>query len=528
MVKPLYFITSFFYFFLSVLFTSQAQNQKKVPLVIQIDAKQRAQIIDNFGAAGCWYAEGIGKSWPTEKKEQIAEWLFSQEQDAQGNPRGIGLSAWRFNIGGGTTEQGDSSGINNVNRRVECFLNPDGTYDWTKQAGYTWFLQKAKNYGVEYLIAFSNTPPVHFTQNGLGFKTVKDYRSNLKPDKYEAYADFLAEVLKHYEAAGLRFSYISPVNEPQWDWTGKFGEAKQEGSPWQNAEISRVVKLLDNSLEKNKLNTQILLPEAAMLTYLYSGKTPVSRQVQQFFGKQSDLNLGNLKHVPPVVAGHSYFTDAGDSAIISVRKQVADTVRRYGVNYWQSEYSMLADGFREGVKGRRSAMDCGLFLAKIIHQDLTVGNAAAWQFWNAFEPGRPDFDTRYYLIALQPNPTHTDGSFAQTKNLWALGHYSLFVRPGMHRLQTTRSDKLDALADAQEVMVSAYANEKGKLVVVAINYQPEERDLQLQLKNFKRQDTYKRFLTTAAPDDNLKAYPAGKLKSGIKLPPRSITTLEIN
>jgi len=508
---------------------SLAQTREQKPLIITIDTKNKAQAIDNFGAAGCWYAEGIGKHWPTEKKERIAELIFSQELDTQGNPKGIGLSAWRFNIGGGTAEQGDSSGIRDVNHRVEGFLQQDGTYDWNKQIGYTWFLKKAKQYGVENLIAFSNTPPVQFTQNGLGFKTQKDYQANLKPDKYEAYTNFLAEVLGHYAAAGFRFNYISPVNEPQWDWTGKMGEAKQEGSPWRNEEIARVVRALDHSLERKKLETQIILPEAAKLTFLYGDKSlPASHQVQQFFGKSSPNNISSLKHVPKLVVGHSYFTDSGDSAIVSIRKQVADTASHYGVRFWQSEYSMLADGFREGTKARRTAMDCGLFLAKIIHQDLTVGNAAAWQFWNAFEPGKPDFDTRYYLIALQPNANHTNGSFFPTKNLWALGHYSLFIRPGMHRLVTTRNDNLNAVATAQKVMVSAYSGDKGKLIVVAINYEPEARNMQLDIKQYKKGTTYQRYVTTAAPNENMKPYPAGNINQPLALPPRSITTLVVN
>jgi O-glycosyl hydrolase len=189
---------------------------------------------------------------------------------------------------------------------------------------------------------------------------------------------------------------------------------------------------------------------------------------------------------------------------------------------------MLNDGFREGTKARRTAMDCGLFLAKIINQDLTVGNATAWQFWNAFEPGRAEYDTRYYLIALQPNAGHTDGSFAPTKNLWALGHFSLFVKPGMYRLQAQRSDNLDPVAAAQDVMVSAYTDDKGKLVMVAINYQAEERKLQLDLKNFRNKTTYKSYLTTASPDDNLKLQAGGNIKSGVALPARSITTLVLN
>lgn len=58
-----------------------------------------------------WFAEGIGKYWPEEKKQKIAQLLFSRQTDDKGNPLGIGLSGWRFNIGAGTQEQADKSGI---------------------------------------------------------------------------------------------------------------------------------------------------------------------------------------------------------------------------------------------------------------------------------------------------------------------------------------------------------------------------------------------------------------------------------
>ncbi|GAB2541127.1 glycoside hydrolase [Rufibacter soli] len=494
-------------------------------MVITLDARQKAQNIDNFGASGCWYAEGIGKHWPQEKKERIAQLLFSREMDKQGSPKGIGLSTWRFNIGGGTTEQGDSSGIKDEHRRVESFLRPDGTYDWSKQAGYVWFMRKAKQYGVEKLIAFSNTPPVQFTQNKLGFKTEKDFSSNLKANQYGAFADFLTEVTRHFAQEGLPFDYLSPVNEPQWDWAGKMGEAKQEGSPWRNDEIYKLVQSLNASLEQKQLATKILLPEAAMLTYLYGGSGNSAHQVPQFFDSKSPYYMGKFSHVPKLAAGHSYFTDAGDSAILAVRNRVAETARKHGVDFWQTEYSMLGDGFKEGAAGRRSAMDCGLFLAKLIHLDLTVANATAWQYWNAFEPGNADFNTRYYLISLQPNATHTDGTFQDTKNLWALGHYSRFIRPGMHRLQVGRSDKHTSLEEAQKLMVSAYADEKGQTVLVAINYTNEEQNLKLDVKSITKARSYRSYLTTAEKDHNMKALPARKVIEGVHLPARSITTV---
>jgi O-glycosyl hydrolase len=513
-----------------LLFTSTfclAQNKK--PLVIQIDAESKAQKIDNFGAAGAWFSEGIGKNWPAHNREQMAEWLFSKEFDTKGNPKGIGLSSWRFNIGGGTAEQGDSSGISDFRKRVESFLQPDGSYDWTKQSGYLWFTKKAQAYGVENLIAFSNTPPVHFTKNGLGYKTEKDYVSNLRPDKYAAYAGFLATVLKHFDEEGLHFKYISPVNEPQWDWSHPKGApAKQEGTPWNNEDIAQVVTKLDSALTATGSKSKILISEAAQLDYMYEKTGGAAKQIQAFFGKNNPTYLGDLKNLPPIMGGHSYFTDKGDSSRIAIRKHVADTTSKYGVTFWQSEYSMLADGYKEGKKGKIPAIDCALFLSKVIHDDLAYGNAAAWQLWNSWEPGSAEFDTRYYVIALNPaNKEYTDGTITATKNLWALGHYSRFVRPGMHRLNINRNDNLTPVDIAQDMMLTAYSGEK-EMVLVAINYTSEARELKPEISHFKVDKTYDQYLTTADKEVNMQHTKGSNAAKGIQVPPRSMMTVVLH
>jgi O-glycosyl hydrolase len=497
--------------------------QKSSAVRFTIHTKDKAQTIANIGASGCWFSEGIGRYWPAQKKEQIAEWLFSKALDAAGNPKGIGLSAWRFNIGGGTAEQGDNSGIKDFRKRVECFQQPDGTYDWTKQSGYLWFVKKAKEYGVENLIAFSNTPPVQFTRNGRGFKTERDFISNLKPEKYRAYAGFLADVLKHFDKQGLHFNYISPVNEPQWDWSNKPGQASQEGSPWRNSEIYNVVTALDSAMTAQKLSSKIMITEAGTLDYLFGNTGSTARQIQQFYGAGSRLRLSKLPHMAGFVGGHSYFTDAGDTNRIKVRQLLRDTAKKYGVDFWQTEYSMLANGYKEGRQERRSAMDCALFLAKMIHTDLAVANACAWHLWNSYEPGDLDFDTRYYLVALKPNEQHTDGDYYQTKGLWAMGNYSRFVRPGMQRVNIERSDAMDELTASQNIMLSAYTSDR-QVVVVVINYTSAEKSIVFDVKDFGKIRSVKRFVTSAAEGDNLKAYPMSNIKGSITLPARSITT----
>jgi O-glycosyl hydrolase len=502
-------------------FTVQSQSIK-----FTIDLNRKAQTIDNIGASGAWYSENIGKYWRSDQKERMAELLFSKGFDENGQPSGIGLSAWRFNIGGGTAEQGARSGIKDPLRRVECFLSADSTYNWNKQSGYLWFVKQAKSYGVENLIAFSNTPPVQFTKNGLGFKTTKDYITNLKDDKYAAFADFLATVVQHFDEEGLHFNYLSPVNEPQWDWSNKFGQMHQEGTPWHNKDIYRITVSLDSALSSRKLSTKILLPEASKLTDLYEGEGHAHQQIPTFYSPRSTLYVGHLKQVHPVIAGHSYFTDLGDTNIINVRSRVRDAALNYNIPFWQSEYCMLGDGYKEGKNGKVNAMDCALFLSKMIYHDLAVANASAWHLWNAWEPGNADFDTRYYLLSLKKGKDNTAGDFCITKNLWALGHYSRFIRPGMQRVITERSDHKNDIQAAQDVMLSAFTNGK-QVVVVAMNYTKTNKEVSLELPAVQQIKAVHQYVTTAHAAENMKPYPVDTIKK-IMLKPRSIVTLVID
>jgi O-glycosyl hydrolase len=499
--------------------TGLSSLQAQTPVIITIDLNNKAQTIQNFGASGCWYADPIGLYWPYRKKKRMAELLFSKEMDKGGNPKGIGLSAWRFNIGAGTSEQGDSSGIKDVNRRVACFLNADGTYNWNKEQGYLWFVKQARDYGVENLIAFVNSPPVYYTQNGLGYKTAKDGHANLKADKYDDYANFLANVLAHFNSENIYFKYISPVNEPQWQWYYKSGEAAQEGSPYTNEEIYKVVKTLDRALTDRQLSNQILISEAGMLNYLYSTpkNSKAGSQIQNFWSADSALYLGNSKHLGKFIAGHGYFTDVTEQSTIDIRQHVADTAKKYKVAYWQSEYSMLGDGFREGTQGNRNGIDCALFLARLIHYDLTYGNASGWQFWNSWEPGKADLNPRYYLIALNPSADFKAGSFEVAKNLWALGHFSRFIRPGMVRLNLKETNK--------DLLTSAYYGGK-KLIIVVINNNAVTKQLRLNIPGGKFK-TYKPYVTTATISENMKRYPGGSINDVLNIQPRSIYTFVI-
>ena len=98
----------------------------------KIDTAKTHQTIDNFTAADAWCGNLVGRYFDDAQKGQIAKWLFSQKIGADGNPEGIGLSMWRFNLGGGTAEQ-DGADISRLHYREEAFLTKDGRgYDWGK------------------------------------------------------------------------------------------------------------------------------------------------------------------------------------------------------------------------------------------------------------------------------------------------------------------------------------------------------------------------------------------------------------
>jgi O-glycosyl hydrolase len=496
--------------------------QQPVNTVI-IDLNKKAQTMQNFGASGCWFSDPIGMYWADSVKNQMAELLFSKAFDEKGSPKGIGLSAWRFNIGAGTAEQGDSSGIKNKNGRVECFVDANGNYNWNKEQGYLWFVKKAVSYKVENLIAFVNSPPVYYTKNSLGYKTTGDGHSNLRDDKYGAYAGFLATVLDHFDQENIHFNFISPVNEPQWKWQDKYGEATQEGNPYTNQEIYKVAKKLDSALTAGHISTKILIPEAGMLTYLYSNpKNSLNgNQIINFWHPGSELYLGDLKHMSKFVAGHGYFTDDSVKNTIAIRQKLGDTTKKYGTEYWQSEYSMLGDGYKEGQKGDRSAFDCALFLAKLINYDLTYANASAWQFWNSWEPGNPDYNTRYYLLALKPSADFKSGTFVATKNLWILGQYSRFIRPGMVRII------LPQLNDPAVLVSAYYSNEDKKLVLVVINNSTDKKSILLKIPKAFGKAMAQPYLTTALPTDNMKPCALIPANKSLNLFPRSVYTFVI-
>ena len=486
-----------------------------------IDATKQYQKIDNFGASDCWTAQFFGH-FPEAKRNQLADWLFSMEADEKGQPKGIGLSLWRFNIGSGSAELGKNSYIPHITRRAECFQNPDGTYDWTKQSGQRWFLQAAKKRGVGQFLAFSLSAPTQMTMNGLSNNRfrAKDGTFNIKPDKYEDFADFLATVIDNVQKQeGIRFQYISPFNEPEWDWDGN---TSQEGTPALMSEIAKTVHLLDSKFTEKNLDTKILLTESGCIDYMYkpmADKPGRDNQIETFFDTESESYIGNLPHVPPLMVGHSYWTTTPNDILFSKRKELREKLNEYGLGYWQSELCIMGNDNEIGKGGKRDlTMKTALYVARVMHHDLCVANASAWQWWL----GMTNSDYKDGLVYVTPNKELTDGEITDSKLLWTFGNFSRFVRPGAVRVDIQSKANVN---DPEGLMISAYRNENDKeLVIVIINYSEEDKDIRLNQKGVKA-SKFRPYLTSDNPEDNLRPLALVKSNSKMMVPARSALTL---
>jgi O-glycosyl hydrolase len=461
------------------------------PILLTIDFNDKKQTIRNFGASDGWNTDAIGKYWPLDKKEKLAELIFSTEKDASGSPKGIGLSSWRFNIGAGTAEQGDASRISVKSRRTEGFLNSDGSYNWNKQKGQQWFLKKAvQSYNIHHVIGWQNSPPVEFTINNLGFREYGAPMSTiLKPEHFDDFARFLADVAEHFRNEGIPFDYISPLNEPQYGWSPASygGTVTQEGTPWTNQNIYDVVNAINNEFTTRSIETKIFIGEAGSVRYLLEGTGHAENQMELFWNSSSGLSLVGKPVFANIASYHSYWNDFG-SRMIYEREELLQMAEGLVPvpELWQTEYSMLGNGYREGYPEnyKLSEMESALSLTRIMLADLNVANTSAWQWWTMFERGKFEGESRYCLIEAFTNESKTDGAYHPNKLFYTFGNFSHFIRPGMIRLDIVRSDNMSGFEEMGTVNFSAYINnEEDKLVLVAVNYTGEGRMISLSFKN---------------------------------------------
>ena len=498
--------------------TISAQSIK----VYVVDKNITYQEIDNFSASDAWRCHFVGKYWPQEKKEEIADLLFKREFDEKGNPKGMALTNWRVNVGAGSYENREAKEVNNSWNRTECFLLPDGTYDFSKQAGQQWFMKAAKERGVNNFLFFTNSAPYFMTRSGATLSTDRNY-INLQEDKFDDFARFLVNCTKHFRGLGYDVNYISPINEPNVEW---HTNAFQEGSFATKSDIYRLVAELDKVIEEEQVETKILIPELGELKYLFEVDSAANMPddiIHSMFYKNGEYSVLGFKNLFNCVAAHDYWTAYPPKLLVDIRTDLRKALEQNGhqTKFWASEYCILEKNKEITMEPSPiKSINLGLYVARIIHSDLALANASAWQWWTALSMGE---DVPIQLLPMKDSSTESikyDGIISPTKMFWTTANYSFFIRPGMKRIDVKPTHIVSDLEAATSLMVSSYTDNK-EIITVIINYTDKEEQLDLKCEKAK---TGKLYVTSI--DKNLEYVGEHALKK-LSIPARSVVTVVV-
>lgn len=385
------------------------------------------QTMKAYGASGCWWSNAYGLS---PFVDNLLNLLFTDE--------GIGLNNYRHNIGGGVKDDQSDTYFPNTSRAVYSPLTEDGTYDEDRDiGGYTVLMKLVEMGTIDDFTLFMNSPPSTMTNSGAtsGDPWADSY-SNLREDCYDAYAEYVVDMVQLYNYLGVPVKYVSPINEPQYDWSS----GAQEGCHYTSEEAMKLWKLVvEKLLERAQVDStladvKLSLSESGM----WSDKSYVNYVYYQIM---TDETLSSaLDHI----GAHSYSTDATGKQRLadelwSVGASISLHQTEYGPAYSEPDYSIFT----------------GIDVARVMHEDFSILNVDSWSYWLAAANGNFTDGLAYF--------NQNSADLISTKRLWVMGNYARFTK-GAIRVET------DSYALPDSILPTAYYDpENGALVYVIVN-----------------------------------------------------------
>ncbi len=368
-----------------------------------------AQEIKGIGASGAWWPISLSK-FSAAQQQAVADLLFGSG--------GIQLSAYRYNIGGGGV------GVSQADRAPQTLRTGNGTYDWTRDPGGTYFLTKAAQAGVPTLVGFVNSAPSSMTNNG------KSCGGTLVSGTVQQYATYLADVTAHFRGLGVNLTHLSPMNEPD----NSFSACGQEGMAVPVGQRAAVVNTLASTLAARGLPVGVTADES-------SKSDQVLSQWPTWMGVAgTPANVATLAH-------HTY-DYPGDSTATDIQS----LARRWGKPTWASEICCFT-GVNGGYGQQYDPTITGaLPLSRLVYRDLAVTSDEQFHWWTALSGELGCSPTTSGTCATSVNGNgwndgllYYDPAFATngnqaiypTKRFYVLGQYSKFVRPGAVRFPVT-------------------------------------------------------------------------------------------
>ncbi|SFO91580.1 O-Glycosyl hydrolase [Salibacterium halotolerans] len=434
------------------------------PETIKVDPGYQHESFEGWGTALTWFANVTG-GWPDEIKEDLADELYGE--------KGLQFNISRYNIGGGDAPETEpymrlGGAVPGYWNRPEEFSPPEDAGDdweeeenwwnpenpdhwnWDADANQRWWLQAAKERGADTFEAFSNSPPYFMTRSGLVSGNWDPWEDNIQPDKFENFATYLTTVVDHLEKdMGIEFDTLSPVNEPNNGYWGAMG--RQEGSNWSPSSQVKIINEVKEKLDAKNMDTVV------------SGMDETNperfRHNWNQYGSAARDNLGQLNV-------HTYWPEQ--------RASIRDIAKAEEKELWMSEVDLGPSGIPQDFDDIRPALS----FSERIQGDVQELEPKAWVMWQAIEDkvnmNENNENMNWGLIHVDFDPESFEGlNYYKNKKYYAMGHYSKFIRPGDHFINTNNSDTLAAVSKEDE-----------KLVLVHTNHSKNEKEVEFDLSSF--------------------------------------------
>ena len=445
----------------------------------------RHQQVTDFGASACWWSTELGHM------EQVDEYL-----DLLYGPKGLGLNVLRINVGGGVRDDRSDSFPASIPRSPYSPLDENGRFDIKRDSGTWRVAQKAAALGtITDFTLFMNSPPSTMTINGKTYaeqpEKEGEFVSNLRDDCFEAFAKYVVDSVEAYIEEGIPVTYVSPINEPQWQWD----ETKhQEGCHYTPEEAVRIFKAVIAELNRRATDNPKL--QAVKLSM---------PETAQWYQHTYVHDMYHLMCTDPDIApyvdhfaAHSYGT---------TKAQKIDT-RAYfdslgiDIPLHQTEWAPLHADFADN-------MDFALEMAHVMCEDFAILHTRHWTWWL----GVSGFSWPDGIICVDKQ---TGGNITLPKRYFTMLHHSRFIK-GLTNVTMEQESLPDGVTGA------AYADEGGShIVLILVN--SENEPVRINLTGLP-QSTARVFETSQYLDCMYLGDP--DISSGYTLPARSITNLVI-
>jgi O-glycosyl hydrolase len=365
--------------------------------LIRVNTNMRRQTFEGWGTSLCWWANHVG-GWSADARNAVVEAVIDPVA-------GLGMNIFRYNIGGGENPSHEHM---QQYREMPGFQAADGSWNWNADANQRAVLQRIVERGGASVIleAFSNSPPYWMTKSGCASGS-SDGSNNLKDDSYEAFAEYLTEVVKHFrDSWGTTFRTLEPLNEPNANWWTSNGS--QEGCHFSPSNQQTIIKAVSARLaSKGLTGTTVSASDENSMDDAYNN-------IRMFdaasLAAMSQINV------------HSY---AG-----SRRAEVRSLATQRAKRLWQSESGPLSVTLADDV-------EAALFMAGRIITDLRDLQPEAWVDWQVGDPSR-----NWASFVLN----NSQQTFTYLKRFYMQAGFSRYIRPGATFVDVNSPDMVAAVS----------------------------------------------------------------------------------